>query len=57
MLEAQARGHELLYYTPDSLAMRDGRVSARLAPWTVRDVAGDHFTSANSPGSILPKSM
>ncbi len=44
MLEAQARGHALSYYTPDTLAMRDGRVSARVAPVEVRDVEGDHFT-------------
>ncbi len=44
MLEGQARGHRLLYYTPDSLAMRDGRVSARIASIEVRDVQGDHFT-------------
>ena len=28
MLEAQARGHELDYYTPDTLALRDNDVSA-----------------------------
>jgi glutathione synthase len=44
LLEAQARGHRLTYYTPDTLAMRDGSVSAALAPLAVRDVAGDHFT-------------
>lgn len=44
MLAAQARGHALHYYTPDSLAIRDGRVSAMVAPIEVRDVEGDHFT-------------
>ncbi|WP_342359376.1 glutathione synthase [Terrarubrum flagellatum] len=44
MLEAQARGHQLFYYTPDKLSMRDGKVSARMQPVTVRDIAGDHFT-------------
>ncbi len=43
MLEAQARGHELYYYTPDTLALRDKRVTARLARVTVRDAEGDHF--------------
>jgi glutathione synthase len=43
MLEAQARGHELFYYTPDKLSMRDGRVSASMQAATVKDVAGDHF--------------
>lgn len=44
MLEAQARGHTLHYYTPDTMAMRDGMVTAQLAPLGVRDVPGDHFT-------------
>ncbi len=44
LLEAQARGHAILYYTPDTLAMRDGVVTASAAPLHVRDVAGDHFT-------------
>jgi glutathione synthase len=44
MLEAQARGHVLSYYTPAQLAMSDGRVFATVRPVTVRDVEGDHFT-------------
>jgi glutathione synthase len=44
LLEAAARGHELLFYTPDSLAMREGVVSARMQPLQVRDIEGDHFT-------------
>jgi len=44
MLEAQARGHGLVYYTPDSLALRDNRVSASVAPITVVDKPkGQHF--------------
>ncbi len=42
--EAQARGHELFYYTPDKLAYQEGRVTARGWPLTVRRVKGDHFT-------------
>ncbi len=42
--EAQARGHELFYYTPDRLSYREGRVCARGWPLTVRRVRGDHFT-------------
>ena len=41
--EAQARGHELFYYTPDNLAYDQGRVSARGWPLTVRRIQGDHF--------------
>jgi glutathione synthase len=43
MLEGQARAHELYYYTPDSLAQRDGEVVARVSPVRVRDEAGSHF--------------
>ncbi len=44
MEEAQARGHRLFYYTPDRLALEDGRVTARGWPVEVRRVKGDHFT-------------
>jgi glutathione synthase len=44
LLEAQARGHRLFYYTPDRLGMRGARVFAKLQPLAVRDVKGDHFT-------------
>ncbi len=44
MLEAQARGHRLSYYTTDRLAMRDGVPFATVNPVEVRDVKGDHFT-------------
>jgi len=43
-LEAQARGHELFYYTPDRLMYRQGRVLARGWPLTVRREKGNHFT-------------
>ncbi len=41
--EAQARGHELFYYTPEHLAYDQGRITARGWPLTVQRVAGDHF--------------
>jgi glutathione synthase len=44
LLEAQARGHRLTYYTPDRLAQIQGRVFAAIRPLTVRDTPGDHFT-------------
>jgi glutathione synthase len=44
LLEAQRRTHTLSYYTPDRLALRDGKVSAAVRPLTVRDAEGDHFT-------------
>ena len=43
-LEAQARGHSLLYYGPRDLSFRDGSVTARARPLNVRAVKGDHFT-------------
>ena len=44
MLEAQARGHALFYYTPHTLSMRDSIVSAVVRSVVVRDVKGDHCT-------------
>jgi glutathione synthase len=44
MLEGQRRGHRLFHYTPDRLAMLDGRVSARVEKVAVRDTQGDHYT-------------
>ena len=44
LLEAQQRGHRISYYTPDKLALLDGKLFAQLAPLQVRDKAGDHFT-------------
>ena len=43
MEEAQARGHELFYYTPDRLAYQEGRITARGWPVTVQRVEGDHY--------------
>ncbi len=42
--EAQARGHELFYYTPDQISFREGRVMARGWPLEVRREKGNHFT-------------
>src|SRR5260221_2584521 len=44
LLEAQKRGHQLSYYTPDRLALLNGRVFAHIESLSVRDKAGDHFT-------------
>jgi glutathione synthase len=43
LLEAQARGHALGYYTPERMAMVQGRVFATVQPLRVRDTVGDHF--------------
>jgi glutathione synthase len=44
MLEAQKRGHKLAYYTPDRLALLNGRLFASVESLAVRDRVGDHFT-------------
>jgi glutathione synthase len=44
LLEAQARGHTLTYYTPDRLAQIGADVFATVQPVTVRDEVGNHFT-------------
>lgn len=43
MEEAQSRGHDLFYYTPDRLAFQEGRITARGWPVTVQRVQGDHY--------------
>jgi len=44
MLEAQTRGHEVFYYTPQSLALEAGTVRARVAPVELFDKPnGEHF--------------
>jgi len=42
--EAQARGHEIFFYTPDHISWRQGRIIARGHPLELRRVKGDHFT-------------
>jgi glutathione synthase len=44
LLEAQARGHRLLHYTPDRLSMQGGLVTARVEALSVQDVEGAHAT-------------
>ncbi|WP_298919543.1 glutathione synthase [uncultured Roseobacter sp.] len=40
--EAQARGHDLFYYTPDHLAYQEGRITARGHDLRVQRVQGEH---------------
>ncbi len=54
-LEAQARGHSLLYYGPRDLTFRDGMVTARVRPLIVRNTKGDHFTLGESSVVDLSK--
>jgi glutathione synthase len=53
LLEAQERGHALSYYTPDRLALRDGKVAAAVQPLEVRDSAGNHFTLGTARPAAL----
>ncbi len=42
--EAQARGFEVLHYSPKDLSFLDGKVTARVRSLKVRRIVGDHFT-------------
>jgi glutathione synthase len=42
-LEAQARGHRLLYYGPRELTLARGMVRARVRPLRVKNARGDHY--------------
>ena len=53
LLEAQERGHEIAYYTPDRLALLDGVVFATVRPLAVRDHEGDHFTLGEAKRTAL----
>ena len=44
LLEAQARGHTLVYYTPEQMSLEGETVHALVRPLGVRDVEGDHAT-------------
>jgi glutathione synthase len=43
LLEAQARGHSLVYYTPDRLRMEGVRILAEAEPLQVKDSQGEHY--------------
>lgn len=47
LLEAQRRGHELFYYTPQNLALHGAKLLARGASLKVEDKAGDHYALSN----------
>ena len=52
-LEAQKRGHGLLYYGPRDLTFRDGKVTARVRPLNVRAVQGRSFRAGRSASSMI----
>ena len=43
-MEAQARGHGLFHYEPDSMVFRDGKLFARAQPMEIRREKGNHYT-------------
>jgi glutathione synthase len=56
LLEARARGFEILYYTPEKLSLRGSDVVAAAQTLAVRDMAGDHFT-LGTPREIFLRDM
>jgi glutathione synthase len=47
LLEAQKRGHELFYYTPQNIALDGDKLIARGETLTVEDKIGDHYKLSN----------
>ena len=43
LLEAQTRGHEIFYYLPEALSLRDGRLYALGSTLELRDEEGNVF--------------
>jgi glutathione synthase len=48
LLEAQRRGHENFYYTPQQLSLSGTKLTARGASLVVEDKVGDHYRVTNS---------
>jgi glutathione synthase len=51
LLEAQKRGHDVFYYTPGHLSLRDGKLVATGHSLTVEDRPGEHYRLAH-PRSV-----
>src|SRR5665809_59985 len=51
LLEAQWRGHDVFYYTPANLSLRDGKLVAEGHSLTVEDKPGVHYRLAH-PRSV-----
>jgi glutathione synthase len=47
LLEAQGRGHDVFYYTPSNLSLRDGKLMAQGHSLTVEDKPGAHYRLAH----------
>ncbi|MEQ1672066.1 MAG: glutathione synthase [Hyphomicrobium sp.] len=47
LIEAQKRGHDIFYYTPQNLALHGDKLLARGHTLTVNDKYGDHYALSN----------
>ena len=47
VLEAQSRGHDIFYYTPQCLALQNGALMAHGQTLAVEDKPGDHYKLSN----------
>src|SRR5512146_1384173 len=55
LLEAQWRGHDVFYYTPNNPSLRDGKLIALGHSLTVEETPGDHYRLADERGEDLSK--
>jgi glutathione synthase len=57
MLEAQRRGHEVLYVDPADLGVSEGRTVARVTPVTLRREHGNHVDRGPSRLAVLDEEV
>ncbi len=57
MLEAQSRGHEVLYVNPSDLSVSEGRTVARVTPVTLRRERGNHVDKGPSRRLVLDEEV
>ncbi len=55
LLEAQKRGHDIFYYTPQNLALAGDKLLARGSTLSVKDKFGDHYALSNPRVEDLSK--
>jgi glutathione synthase len=53
LLEAQRRGHEIFYYTPQDLSLSGTKLTARGATLEVEDKIGNHYRVSNPRVEVL----
>ena len=57
MLEAQRRGHEVLYVDPADLSVVEGRAAALVTPVTLRREKGNHFDKGATRQVVLDEEV